>query len=51
MLAVTDVCFLITCDLNNLMDEYNRKVYHEDRSTPTIDIKDDSHYTFNTPND
>lgn len=42
---------VIVVDLNNLMDEYNRIVYHEDRSAPTIDIKDDSHYTFDTPND
>ncbi len=42
---------VIAFNLNNLMDEYNRTVYHEDRSAPTIDIKDDSHYTFDTPND
>ena len=42
---------VIAFNLNNLMDEYNRTVYHEDRSAPTIDIKDDSHYTFYTPND
>lgn len=41
----------IAFNLNNIMDEYNRTVYHEDRSAPTIDIKDDSHYTFDTPND
>lgn len=43
--------FVIAVKLNNLMDEYNRTVYHEDRSAPTIDIKDDSHYSFETPND
>jgi len=42
---------VIAFNLNNLMDEYNRTVYHEDRSAPTIDIIDDSHYTFDTPND
>ena len=42
---------VIAFNLNNLMDEYNRTVYHEDRSAPTIDIKDDSHYAFDTPND
>ncbi len=42
---------VIAFNLNNLLDEYNRTVYHEDRSAPTIDIKDDSHYTFDTPND
>ena len=42
---------VIAFNLNNLMDEYNRTVYHEDRSAPTIEIKDDSHYTFDTPND
>jgi len=42
---------VIAVELNNLMDEYNRAVYHENRSAPTIDIKDDSHYSFDTPND
>ena len=42
---------VIAIELNNLMDEYNRTVYHEDRSAPAIDIKDDSHYSFDTPND
>lgn len=41
----------IASNLNTLMDEYNKIVYHEDRSAPTIDIIDDSHYTFDTPND
>ena len=42
---------VIAFDLNKLMDEYNRMVYHEDRSAPTINIQDESHYTFDTPND
>ncbi|MBQ9288620.1 MAG: DUF2326 domain-containing protein [Clostridia bacterium] len=42
---------VIAFKLNKLMDEYNRTIYHEDRSAPTIVIKDDSHYTFDTPND
>lgn len=42
---------VIALTLNTLMDEYNRMIYHEDRSAPTIDIKDESHYTFDTPND
>ena len=42
---------VIALNLNTQMDEYNRMIYHEDRSAPTIDIKDESHYTFDTPND
>ena len=42
---------IIALNLNNLMAEYNGKIYHEDRSAPTIYIKDESHYTFDTPND
>ena len=42
---------IIALDLNTLMDEYNKMIYQEDRSAPTIDIIDESHYTFDTPND
>lgn len=41
----------IGSNLNKLMNDYNSMIYDEDRSAPTIDIKDESHYTFYTPND
>ena len=41
----------ISLTLNKLMDEYNGEIYNEKRSAPTINIIDDSHYTFDTPND
>ena len=42
---------VIALTLNTIMDKYNRMIYYEDRSAPTIEIKDESHYTFDTPND
>ena len=43
--------FVISAELNKLMNEYNISIYNEERSSPTIDIKDENHYTFETPND
>ena len=41
----------LALDLNRQMAEYNGYVYHEDRTAPYIEIKDESHYSFDTPND
>lgn len=42
---------LLSFNLNQKMAEYNSYVYHEDRTAPLIDIKDERHYSFDTPND
>lgn len=41
----------IAVNINMQMAEFNRTMYYEDRSAPYIDIKDESHYTFDTPDD